>query len=220
MPSIRPSRSRSRLPIYVSLATHGLLAALFIDVGMHIRPKLVPSAADQYQIAMLEVAGGSTLAKSPLILAPHGDTKAEKKGPDPRFSPKPVPQKRPVPKASGSNAQTARAQDRGTSTAAGNGSDARDATFAFPTFSPRPPISDRNLLPAVDQQVVMDVQLNAAGEVISENLVKSIGNALDELALNAVKLWRFQPATVNGQAVPSEVEVIFTFGPHYPTTDS
>ena len=96
----------------------------------------------------------------------------------------------------------------------------RDATPAFPTFSPKPPVADRSLLPSSDRQIVVDVKLSAAGDVIGETLVTGIGNALDQIALEAVKSWRFQPATVNGQAVASEAEVIFTFGPHYPISAS
>jgi TonB family protein len=197
-----------------------MVAALFVTVSLTIsKPKVAP-AADSYQIAMLEVAGGSAIPKSPLFMAPRGDRKAEKNLPESRARANAVPQQRHVPKASGSESQTAQAHDIGTSSAAGNGSDSRDATFAFPTFSPKPPVSDRSLLPSSDRQVVVDVKLNAAGEVIGENLVTSMGNALDQLVLTAVKSWRFQPATVNGQAVPSEAEVIFTFGPHYPTVGS
>lgn len=94
----------------------------------------------------------------------------------------------------------------------------RDATPAFPTYSPKPPVTDRGLLPSSDRQVIVDVTLSAAGEVLSEKLATSIGNALDQLVLDAVKTWRFQPATVNGRPVPSEAEVIFTFNQKYPTT--
>ena len=217
MSPIHGSPFRGRLPLYISLVTHGLIAALFVSVGMRIKPKLV-SHTDEYQIAMLEVAGGSALAKSPLIMAPNGDRKAEKEQPESRSSLHAPPQKQRLPKASGSHAQLARPQDRGTNIAAGNGSDARDATFAFPIYSPRPPVTDRSLLPPSDQKVVIDVKLDAAGAVIGETLTTGMGNALDQLALNAVKTWRFQPATVNGQPVASEAEVIFTFGPKYPVT--
>ena len=218
--STHESRFRGRLPLYVSLAAHGLVAALFVSVGVRVQQQLAP-AANEYQIAMVEVAGGSTIAKSPLFMAPNGDRKADKKEPETRANAKNTPpQRKHLSKASGSEAQLARPQDRGTSSAAGNGSDARDATFAFPIFSPQPPVADRSLLPASDRRVVIDVKLSAAGEVIDETLVTSLGNALDQLALNTVKSWLFQPATVNGQAVPSEAEVIFTFGPHYPITSS
>jgi TonB family protein len=68
--------------------------------------------------------------------------------------------------------------------------------------------------------VVVDVQLTAGGEVLSENLVKGMGNALDRMAIDIVKTWRFQPATVNGKPVPSEAEVIFSFSQRYPNSDS
>ena len=217
MPSTPVSRFRSRLPLSVSLAIHGLVAALLVPVGMRLKAKLVP-AADEYQIAMVEVAGGSAIPKVPLLMAPNGDRKAEKEAPETRPKTNALPQKRHLPKASGSAAQTAREQDRGTSSAAGSGSDTRDATFAFPVFSPKPPIGDRTLLPSADRQVVLDVKLNPAGEVVGEALVRGIGNALDQIALETVKSWRFHPATVNGQPVASEAEVIFTFGPHYAIT--
>lgn len=215
MSSPDSSRFRGRLPLYVSLALHGLVGALFVPVGLHMKPKLAP-AADEVQIAMLEVAGGSSLAKSPLLMAPRGDRKSQKVLPESRpANSKLPPQKRHLPKASGSQAQAARAEDHGTSSAAGNGSDARDATFAFPVFSPKPPVTDRSLLPSSDRKVVLDVKLNASGEVTDETLVSGIGSVLDQMALDTVKSWRFQPATVNGQPVPSDAEVIFTFGPHY-----
>ncbi len=214
----RDARFGGRLPVYVSLAAHGLVAVLFVSVGMQMRPKLVP-AAEEYQIAMLETAGGSAMAKVPLLMAPNGKKNGVAEAVEARTSVHVPPQKRKVAKASGSASPLAQAQDRGTNAVAGNGSDARDASFAFPVYSPRPPVTDRGLLPSSDRQVVIDVRLNAAGEVTGENLVRGIGNSLDRIALDAVKVWRFQPATVNGKAVGSEAEVIFTFGPHYPVAD-
>ena len=41
---------------------------------------------------------------------------------------------------------------------------------------------------------------------------------LDQIVLDIVKTWRFQPATVNGKPVPTEAEVIVPFGPRYPIT--
>lgn len=212
-----PSSSRNRFPFYVSLAAHGLAAALLVPVSLHMKPQKARSL-EEYQIAMVEVAGGSSLAKLHLPIAPSTDKKADEHPPETRESGKPAPHKHHVPKPSGSEAKAARAQDIGASTAAGNGSDARDATPAFPTYSPKPPVTDRGLLPSSDRQVIVDVTLSAAGEVLSERLAASIGNALDQLVLDAVKTWRFQPATVNGRPVPSEAEVIFTFNQKYPTT--
>jgi TonB family protein len=103
---------------------------------------------------------------------------------------------------------------------AGNGADAESANPAFPVFSPRPPVSDRSLLPASSQQVVVDVKVSANGDVLEATLVKGIGNGLDQIVLETVKTWRFHPATLNGTPVPTEAELIFPFNQGYPTTPS
>jgi TonB family protein len=102
----------------------------------------------------------------------------------------------------------------------GNGTDAESANPAFPVFSPRPPVSDRSLLPASELQVVVDVKVSAIGEVLEATLVKGIGNGLDQIVLETVKTWRFHPATLNGNPVPTEAELIFPFNQGYPTKPS
>jgi TonB family protein len=106
------------------------------------------------------------------------------------------------------------------STAAGNGADQQNADPAFPVFSPRPPVADRSLLPSSNQEVVVDVKVSATGDVLEATLVKGIGNALDQMVLDTVKTWRFHPATVNGNPVATEAELIFPFNMSYPTTPS
>jgi TonB family protein len=102
------------------------------------------------------------------------------------------------------------------STAAGNGADQQNADPAFPVFSPRPPVADRSLLPDSNKEVVVDVKVSAAGDVLEATLVKGIGNALDQIVLDTVKTWRFHPATVNGNPVATEAELIFPFNLKYP----
>jgi protein TonB len=106
------------------------------------------------------------------------------------------------------------------STAAGSGADQQNADPAFPVFSPHPPVSDRSLLPSSNQEVVVDVKVSAAGEVLEVTLVKGIGNGLDQIVLDTVKSWRFHPATINGNPVATEAELIFPFNRNYPTTPS
>jgi TonB family protein len=102
----------------------------------------------------------------------------------------------------------------------GNGADSQSADPAFPVFSPQPPVSDRALLPALSQQVIVDVKVSASGDVLEATLVKGIGNALDQIVLSTVKTWHFHPATINGNAVPTEDELIFPFDQSYPIADS
>jgi protein TonB len=106
------------------------------------------------------------------------------------------------------------------STAAGSGADQQNADPAFPVFSPHPSVSDRSLLPSSNQEVVVDVKVSAAGDVLEVTLVKGIGNGLDQIVLDTVKSWRFHPATINGNPVATEAELIFPFNRNYPTTPS
>jgi protein TonB len=106
------------------------------------------------------------------------------------------------------------------STAAGSGADQKNADPAFPVFSPHPPVSDRSLLPSSNREVVVDVKVSPEGDVLEVTLVKGIGNGLDQIVLDTVKSWRFHPATINGNPVATEAELIFPFNQSYPTTPS
>lgn len=92
--------------------------------------------------------------------------------------------------------------------------------MAFPIFSPKPPVKDRSLLPGSEKKIVVDVNIDASGGVVEETLITGIGNQLDQLVLDTVKSWRFQPATVNGKPVPTQAELVFPFNPQYPLADS
>jgi TonB family protein len=104
--------------------------------------------------------------------------------------------------------------------AAGSGADQQNADPAFPVFSPHPPVSDRSLLPSSNQEVVVDVKVSATGDVLEATLVKGIGNGLDQIVLDTVKSWRFHPASINGNPVATEAELVFPFNLNYPTTPS
>ena len=45
-----------------------------------------------------------------------------------------------------------------------------------------------------------------------------MGSALDQIVLDTVRTWKFHPATVNGNPVASEAELIFPFNAQYPVT--
>jgi protein TonB len=173
-------------------------------------------------VSQIEIAGGSHSVK---ILLPEMSTAARTRKPAPteQVTTKtilPVAQSRP-PKTSGGGAPPSPHAGNGSGQAMnGNGSDAEDAHPAFPVFSPRPPVADRSLLPAAERDIVIDVNVDELGGVISEKLVKGLGNKLDQIVLETVKSWRFQPATVNGKAVSTEAELIFPFNPSYPIATS
>lgn len=98
----------------------------------------------------------------------------------------------------------------------GTGTGTENAEPAFPVYYPTPVVSDRSLLPAVEQKIIVNVTISAQGDVTEEKLVQGLGNGLDDLVLQTVKTWRFQPATLNGTATASVEELVFPFNRDYP----
>ena len=202
--------------VLLSVVAHGGVLALVLFVGTAGGTSVV--APTQFRmISLVETAGGSHAVK---FLLPPMDTSARIHDPDhaPDVARKTiVPVEHPHPKVSGGGApKRPHAGDGSGQALIGNGSDAEDVHPGFPIFSPHPPVHDRSLLPSTEQKVVVDVKVDAMGQVVSETLVKSVSANLDKLCLDIVLTWRFQPATVNGKPIPSEAELIFPFTPSYP----
>lgn len=206
--------------VVLSFAAHGGVFALVVMLGNAVRSSVVEPVSLQ-QLAKLEVAGGPHAAKTPLPVmdvgahTKHTDATAE-------ASKKTIlPVERTAPKVAGGGQPKNPTQGDGTGKAfTGNGDDAEDARPAFPVYSPRPAVTDRALLPSSEQKIVVAVNVDALGQVVSEKLVRGMGNKLDQMVLEIVMTWRFHPATVNGKPVASEAEVIFPFNPSYPISSS
>ena len=190
--------------VVLSVALHiGLSIFLFL-IPRHVQTRVVEQPSVKIYPAALLFAGG---------------TKAQ-------WTPAPPGRKKHLEKTKQSvsnlavNAQLAPALGNPVSapdsSAAGNGADKENADPAFPVFSPRPPVADRSLLPDSNREVVVDVKVSAAGDVLEATLVKGLGNGLDQIVIDTVKTWRFHPATVNGSPVATEAELIFPFNLNYP----
>ena len=212
--SIRTHIWNNRLRyLAISLVIHVLLLVLTIHVVKNLRrPPVVAQTPLKFYPAQFFIPGGSNKVKpSPL---PYGH-----KVPPPKPDQVPIQTSERVsytaPPAIAGHRPSAKHDP-----VAGNGVDAQSADPAFPIFSPRPPVIDRALLPPASRQVIVDVKVSAAGDVLEATLVQGIGNALDQLVLSTVKTWRFHPAMLNGKAVPTEDELIFPFDQSYPIADS
>ena len=216
------SRSqRSQSSAVLSLAAHGLVLALLLFVSHHTY-RVVAHAGNKTVFAGIQVAGGSHATRLTLPKA-LATVEAKKAAKEPSENKKPAAPVHKVPplKPAGGVAADAHQDSQGAGDAAkGDGSDAQNADPAFPVFAPKPPVTDRKLLPNSQREIVVDVNVNAAGDVTGASLVKSMGNALDQIVLDTVKTWRFHPATVNGTPVASQAELIFPFNPSYPITAS
>ena len=204
----------------LSTLCHALLLALALVSIPLARSRSVPPTRF-LTVAQIEVAGGSHAVR---IELPSRNAAARTKTPA-KTDEVATRTVLPVPpmhfQRSGGGRPPLPHRGNGAGSApSGNGSDAIDLHPAFPVFSPRPPVTDRALLPATEKKIVVDVHVDTLGAVVGEILVKGMGNALDRIVLETVKTWRFQPATVDGKPVPTDAELIFPFNRDYPITVS
>jgi len=78
-------------------------------------------------------------------------------------------------------------------------------------YMPDPEYSDEARKAHHQGTVTLWVVLNAEGRIERERIYQSLGMGLDEQALAAVRTWRFEPATRNGQPIPVQMYVDVTF---------
>ena len=207
--------------IIVSVGVHcAFFASVFFFGARGLLVRVIPPVKTQ-SVAQLAFSGGSHAIRIQLPIDQFAAHTREPAPKAPAAKRTDIPMQVPAVKKSGGGSTRAPHHGDGSSTAlTGNGSDAREIHPAFPVFSPHPPVTDRALLPLSEQKIVVDVSVDAFGQVVSENLVKGMGTVLDKIVLETVKTWRFQPATLNGKPVATEAELIFPFNQDYPIAGS
>ena len=72
----------------------------------------------------------------------------------------------------------------------------------------------------VHADVVLIVTIDAEGHVTSADVETSGGPELDGAAVDAMRRWIFDPATVDGKAVASKIRVPFHFAPPEPAPET
>ncbi|MDR0965807.1 MAG: TonB family protein [Myxococcales bacterium] len=63
----------------------------------------------------------------------------------------------------------------------------------------------------IEGQVVLRLRIGAQGQVLSARVLESAGHGFDEAALAAMKQFRFQPGTVDGAAIATDITYTFMF---------
>lgn len=211
--------AQQRKPItgpWVSLSVHGaLLLALILGGRQAWKVRPVTSKGGNHATLLYWDAGvGSGLTRthsssnalvSPAKKMSHSNPLAQQK-------PAPVKQQaRQQADVSAGSAGSSQTQSQ----LSGSGSGSQDATPAFPTYSPNPPVRDRSLLPQSETNVVVDVNVSAQGDVLDEKLVRGLGNSIDQAILETVRGWKFHPATLDGNPVASVSELVFPMSQRY-----
>lgn len=82
---------------------------------------------------------------------------------------------------------------------------------AYPIVYPNPPV-DRTELPRdLVGDVVIEVTIDSQGKVVETRIVQAIGYGIDEKIEATLRLWHYQPATLDGTPVASRHDVHFHF---------
>ncbi len=71
--------------------------------------------------------------------------------------------------------------------------------------------TDEALDARVEGDVVVDIEIDADGEVASVELLEGLGYGLDEAAIEAVEQFQFRPATVDGEPTPVVIDYSIRF---------
>ena len=78
-------------------------------------------------------------------------------------------------------------------------------------FSPEPEYSDEASKAKFQGTCVLSLMVDVDGTPRDIKVVKSLGKGLDEKAIDAIKTWKFEPATRNGVPVKTQIEVAVDF---------
>jgi protein TonB len=212
---LRPtSRKRWEAALLISFAAHGVV--LFV-LSRHPGPAtLIPH----------EVALGTPYSSGSVVyLAPLGPESARESEPlqlakvtAPRQEspsrPKPIArqQEEPSKKASDAPDVTASAGSPYGVHIPGTPFTGPAIMPALPQVFPDPAVARSDVPPGVQGDVIVEVTIDADGNVTELKLTQGIGYGIDEKVLAVLRRWHFRPATRNGFNIASQHLVHF----HYP----
>jgi TonB family protein len=79
------------------------------------------------------------------------------------------------------------------------------------TYCPPPSYTDPARAAKLNGTALLDVVVSANGETESATMVRGLPFGLNDKAIEAIRQWKFKPATRNGQPVPVMVVIEVTF---------
>lgn len=85
------------------------------------------------------------------------------------------------------------------------------ATRPRAIYSPPPPYTEQARKAKIDGTVQLKVTVAANGDVDDVRIVKGLDRGLDEQAVETVRTWKFNPGTMDGTPVKSDIDVLVSF---------
>lgn len=214
----QPSRS-----CVASLALHGvLLVALFRGHSpIFVAPRSVLGGAKGTSITRLYWAPGSDQTESKwwsnaspvqgAAKTARAWKKAERTEPASRHE-LPSPEK-DAPQASAAVANPAPPAGSVYGSLSEGASDGHEIRPALPALTSEPVVNAEDLRGAAEGNVVIEITIDEAGNIVNKVVVQSLGPRIDAKVLTALENWRFHPATRDGVPIPSRQDVVYHFKP-------
>jgi TonB family protein len=197
--------TRSRGTLWTSLGLHFAVLYLIITAGPRfIQPSSVAfgnrGSGSSTEIVYL---GPSAIARQTPLRAPEPKTK-------PQHAAKLVAPKAEQEPSIDAPVESARAGSLigSSSTGPATGYESRPA---LPVVFPNPAVDRSDIPSGVAGDVVVEVTIDEKGNVANTKILESLGYGLEDKVLEALKNWRFTPATMNGVAIASRQDVHFHF---------
>jgi len=212
---LRPERKRWRCCLLTSFGLQ--CAAILLLVHRAAPIFLTPSDVDHG-------IPGSSGSLSIVYLAPVGPEQAKAAPEDPRLSlreslaalPKPVKSQPKTSQTTQPSQQNVAEQSaRGGSPwgrVPGSPITGDEVVPALPQVFPDPPVSRADLPSGVEGDVIVEVTIDADGNVVETKLLQGIGYGIEQKVLAVLQHWHFRPAMKDGVTISSQHIVHF----HYP----
>lgn len=84
---------------------------------------------------------------------------------------------------------------------------------ALPEVFPDPPVLRSDIPAGVQGDVIVEVTIDAEGNVVQTKLLQGIGYGIEQKVLSVLQRWHFRPASKDGVTIASQHIVYF----HYPS---
>ena len=208
------SFARRYRAVGLSVAAHlALLAAILFHNPkiIDLTPTWVANGEGSHTYQIVYVApGNDAAADAAKLLLPANAPAKPRPRPHPKAqAPKPAPHERPLE----ANAEASDHSSRAGSplgTVLDGPISGHEVRIALPQY-PEPQVDRANLPRNLQGDVVIEVTIDADGNVVATKIVQSIGHEIDEKIEAALRRRHYQPATLDGTPVASRQDVHFHF---------
>ncbi len=197
--------AQHRTSLWWSLGLHVVLLYLVISAGPRfIQPSSIAFGnAGSGTSAEIIYLGPSAVPHQTRLSAPRPKTKH-------RAAPKLTAPKTTEEPSLDAPVESARAGSILGSSSTGQ-STGYESRPALPVVFPNPAVDRSDIPSGVAGDVVVEVTIDEKGNVAGAKVLESLGYGLEDKVLEALKNWRFTPATMNGVAIASRQDVHFHF---------